>query len=71
MRTKAPGHSTSDGPEKLLKSGSGEEQYIYDFGEGRVHAITHIFFQKVSPSLTKISAGHRKQSSPRKIFVLF
>ena len=25
----------------------GEEQYICDFGEGRVHAVKHIFFQKL------------------------
>ena len=36
--------STSDSSEKLLQRGTGEGQYICDFGEGRVHAIKHIFF---------------------------
>lgn len=33
--------------EKLLQRGK-KEQYICDFGEGRVHSIKHIFFQKLS-----------------------
>jgi len=38
------GDNTSDSSEKLLQRGTGEGQYICDFGEGRVHAIKHIFF---------------------------
>jgi len=30
---------------------SAEIQYRHDFGEGGIHAIKHIFFQKVSTSL--------------------
>ena len=40
----SPGDSTSDNSEKLLQRGSGEGQYICDFGEGGVHAMKHIFF---------------------------
>ena len=38
------GDSISDSSEKLLQKGGGEGQYIYDFGEGEVHAIKHIYF---------------------------
>ena len=38
-------------------------QCICDFGEGGIHAIEHIFFQK-------LSASHEKQSSPRRISYL-
>ena len=50
------GDSTSDSPGKLLQTDSGEGQYIRDFGEEAIHAIKHIFFQKVS-------AGHKEQLS--------
>ena len=40
-----------------------EGQYISDSSEGRIHAIKHIFFQKVSASLMKLSASHEKQLS--------
>ena len=33
--------------EKLPQRGKGQGQYICDFGEGGVHAIKHIFLQKV------------------------
>ena len=29
-------------------------KYIYDFGEGGIHSIKHIFFQKVSAGLIKL-----------------
>ena len=32
---------------------------IRDFGEGRIHAIEHIFFQRVSASLRKLPASHQ------------
>ena len=32
-----------------------KDQYICDFGKGRIHAIKHILFQKVSTSLMKLS----------------
>ena len=38
-------------------------QCICDFGEGGIHAIEHIFFQK-------LSASPEKQSSPRRISYL-
>ena len=37
--------------------------YICDFGEGGIHTIEHIFFQKVSAYPMKFSASHEKQSS--------
>ena len=40
----SPGDSTSDSSERLLQRGPGEGQYICDSGEGRVHAVKHIFF---------------------------
>ena len=39
--------STSDSSEKLLQIGRWVHQYICDFGEGRVHVVKHIFFQKL------------------------
>ena len=38
-------------------------QCICDFGEGGIHTIKHIFFQK-------LSASHEKQSSPQRISYL-
>ena len=37
------GDGISDSSEKLLQRGSGEGQYIRDFGEGGVHALEHLF----------------------------
>ena len=65
------GDSTSDSSEKLLQTGSGKGQYICDFGEGGIHATKHVFFQKFSASLMKLSASHKEQSSPQRILVLF
>ena len=50
----SPRDSTSDSSEKLLQRGSGEGQYVWDFGEGEVHTIKHIFSQKVSTSFMKL-----------------
>ena len=47
------GDSTSDSFEKWLQRGRGESQHTHDFGDRRIHAIKHIFFQKVSSSLMK------------------
>ena len=55
-----PGNSTSDSSEKLLQKGRGECLYICDFGKGGIHAIKHIFFQK-------LYASHKEQVSPRRI----
>ena len=44
----SPEDSTSDSSEKLLQRGRGKGQYICDFGEERIHAVKHMFFQKVS-----------------------
>ena len=37
------GDGISDSSEKLLQRGSGEGQYIRDFGEGGVHVFKHLF----------------------------
>ena len=42
------------------KEAGGKGQYVYDFGEGRIHAIKHILFQKFSASLAKLSASHEQ-----------
>ena len=52
-----PGKSTSDSSEKLLQKGREECLYICDFGEGGIHAIKHIFSQK-------LYASHKEQVSP-------
>ena len=66
------GDSTSGSSEKLLqRGGDGGGQNIYDFGERKIHTVKHIFFQKVSASLMKLSASHKEQSSPWGILVLF
>ena len=52
----SPGDSTSDNSEKLLQRIEVEGQYMCDFREEGVHAIKHIFLQKVS-------AGHKEQLS--------
>ena len=57
-----PGDSTSDSSERLLPSSRGG-QYIYGCGEGGIHAMKHIFFQKVSASLVKITASHEEHVS--------
>ena len=40
------------------EAGEKEGQYMCDYGEGGVYANKHIFFQKVSISLVKLSASH-------------
>ena len=58
----SPGDSTS--AEKLFQRSRVEGQYICDFGQGGItRAIKHIFFQKFSASLMKLSAHDEKQSS--------
>ena len=51
----SPGDSISDSSEKLFqRGGGGGKGSIYViFGEGGIHAIKHIFLQKVSTSLVK------------------
>ena len=51
------GDSISDSSEKLLQRSRVKGQCICDFGEGGIHAIEHIFLQKVS-------ASHKEQTSP-------
>ena len=46
MRTKAPGHSTSDGPEKLLQSGSGEGQNRYMIFVKEEYMQSHTYFSR-------------------------
>ena len=45
------------------KEAGGKASYIYNFGEGGIHAVKHIFFQKVSTSLVNFDS-HKEQSSP-------
>ena len=45
-------------------AGWGWSVYIFGFGEEGIYIIKHIFFQKVSASLVKLSASHKKQLSP-------
>ena len=62
--------SISDSSDKLLQRGSGEGQYICDFGKGRIQAL---FFLSFFPFFFLVesfcwshetSASHEKQSSP-------
>ena len=39
--------------------GGGRSVYIFGFGEEGIYIIKHIFFQKVSASLVKLSASHK------------
>ena len=55
----SPGISISDISEKLW----GDGQFVCDFGKGRIQVIKHIFFQKVSASLVKITASHEEHVS--------
>ena len=55
----SPGISISDISEKLW----GNCQYVCDFGQRRIQAIKHIFFQKVSVSFVKITASHEEHVS--------
>ena len=52
----SPGDGTSDSPEKLLQRGGGTVRIyviLCDFGEGKIHAIKHIFSQEISTSVVK------------------
>ena len=64
------GDSTSDSSEKLLQISRAEGQHMKDFGEWEIHAIKHIFSQKVSTSLVK-SLLVNKESLPWRILVFF
>ena len=46
----SPGDSISDSSERLLQRVGREGQCAWDFGEGGMHASTHIFLQKVAIS---------------------
>ena len=51
------GYAQKTAPQTALRSCSkeaGEHQHVCDFGEEGIHAIKHIFFQRVSTSLTKL-----------------
>ena len=58
-----PGDSISDSSEKLLQRGRRESQYICDLGERGVHAVKHIFLQRVSAVLMKVTASHEEKTS--------
>ena len=62
----SPGDSISESSEKLLQRSRGECQYIWNSGEGEVHAIRHLFF-----FFLQVSASHEEQMSPWRILVLF
>ena len=65
------GDNTSESSEKLLQRSNEEGQHMHNFGERRIEAIKHIFFQKFSASLMKFSVNHEDQSSPWRIFSIF
>ena len=68
----SPGDSISDSSEKLLQTGNGEGQFIYNFGGAGIHAIKHIYFAYFfSTGLVKVAASHKVQSSPWRILMLF
>ena len=60
----SPEYCTSDSSEKLLPREGGGGQCIHDLGEGGVHTVKHMFFQKASASLVKRSASHEERLSP-------
>ena len=53
------GDSTSDSSEALRQRGSGEGQETRDFSDGGMHAVEHLFFQRISASQVKLSASTR------------
>ena len=57
------GDNTSNSSEKLFQISREEGQHMKDFGEWGIHAIKHIFSQKVSTSLVK-SLLVNKESLP-------
>ena len=57
MRTAAWETATQIALRDHSKETVGQDQYVRDFGEGRVHAIKHRFPQK-------LSASHKEQWSP-------
>ena len=57
MRTAAWETATQIALRDHSKETVGQDQYVRDFGEGRVHAIKHKFPQK-------LSASHKEQWSP-------
>ena len=65
------GDSISDSSEKLLQRGREEGQYTYNFSKGRVHAIKHIFLQKISATTShmKITASHKEHTLTMKAFL--
>ena len=60
MKTVAWGTAPQIALRNCSKEAGGKGQYVYDFGEGRIHAIKHILFQKFSASLAKLSASHEQ-----------
>ena len=60
------GDSTSDTTEKLLQRDRGKGQYIWDLGEGKVHAVKHI----LHIFLQMAFASHEEQLSPWRILVV-
>ena len=60
----SPGDSISESSEKLLQRSKGECQYIWNSGEGEVHAIKHFFF-----FFLQVSASQEEQMSPWSAFL--
>ena len=48
MRTEAQKIAPQIALRNCSKEAGGKGQYICDFGEERIHAVKHMFFQKVS-----------------------
>lgn len=59
----SPADSTSDGFCETAPKSWGKDQYKCDFHEGSTCNQAHIF-SKVSVSVVKITASHKKQTSP-------
>lgn len=64
------GDTVSDCSDELLWSDRGEGQYICNFNEGG-DAVKQTFGEKLVPGHEKVVAGHKKQTSPLMLPVLF
>ena len=63
MRTAAQETAPQIALINCFKEAGGEGRYACDFGEGEIHALKHIYSQKVSASLVKLSAHWICQSN--------
>ena len=58
------GDSTSTSPEKPLQRGGMKGQYVFNFGEGAIHAIKYTVFQNFPAGLMKLQLVTRKGHHP-------